>query len=236
MFRKLLLFSFVTLLALFSTVNATDNKYWNLQWDSTSGGGYTEDLAIFNGPVTSKIPSHMQVVWRKVEENYPDESWHAEFCQGALYCWPYWVESDTINLPGNGTDTLQIKFFAGTPGTGSVKFIFEFQQTDLRDSVTIEFTAEPNSVRQEPAESRTGNGWSNNPGSLSFTLPVGVNGTAWLYDLAGRRVAMLWNGAGIGSLQTIAHSYPSGISAGVYILRMEPEKGQPFSRKITILR
>jgi len=226
----LLLFATITVFALFGSVYAND--YFTLAWDSTTGRGPTGQLAVFNGPIVNNTDEELRIVWTK-EDHLPNENWTVEFCQGQLLCWPYFVYSDTLDLPPHAQDTLEVKFTAGTADQGSSNFTFDVVGAPVQEQVNITFTSYTEDVSSPADQSDPTSGWFRDSG-FAFRLPVGMYAGAYLYDLNGRRIARLWSGFGTGKDQLLTGSFNH--AAGVYFIRIEAPGRAAFSRKITIVR
>ncbi len=207
-------------------------------FESFEAEGVVDSYYVFEGPITNLTEGELTINWRK-EVDLPAESWELQICQLSRFCWPDWVDEETILLQPNQVDTFQVKFYPyATEGVGTATIYLTIDGNEQPDQeLNFQFEARPLAVPQrEQEESLRRLEWIAGSGDIGFISPIATNASLTLYDIRGSEVATLWRGVSVAGQQTIPFVRPNGLASGVYLLRLDADNVGAISRKITLIR
>ncbi|MBT7618499.1 MAG: hypothetical protein HN590_14550 [Calditrichaeota bacterium] len=223
---KNILFSLVSVLALLFAGNVSGQQFEFIP-DSTDGIGTPNAENKFEGPITNLWDQENKIEWIK-HEDLPD-GWSVQICQYTLTCWMDWILSDTIVLPPDGADKLQVKFFTNeTEGVGSVTIdLTPVSNPDLHESWTFTLALGENDVQNNKPSSRNRIGLSfdmkSNFGmnyNASLTSPKDTHAKLVMYDVKGRNAGTIWSGH-LNAGENAISFKPEAHYTGVYFIRLE---------------
>ncbi len=236
---KNILIFLVSVLVLFISETALGQQFEFVP-DSTDGIGAPDAENKFEGPITNLWDQENKIEWIK-HEDLP-EGWTVQICQFTLTCWMDWILSDTIVLPPNGEDKLQVKFFTNdTEGVGTVTLdLTPVSDPDLHESFTFTLALGENDVQENTS--------SNNRAGLSFDIssnfglfhnaqlnsPNDTRAKLVMYDVKGRKVDTIWDGKLNAGHNTISLN-PSSNLTGVYFVRLETSNLGNLTRRMILL-
>jgi len=209
--------------------------------DSTDGIGAPNVENKFEGPLTNLWDQENKIEWVK-HEDLP-EGWSVQICQYTLTCWMDWILSDTIVLPPDAVDKLQVKFFTNdTEGVGSVTLdLTPIADPELHESFTFTLTLGENDVQDKNPSSRNRTGlsfdMSSNVGmnfNASLTSPKDSQAKLIMYDVRGRKVETIWDGHLNAGDNAISFK-PNTHYTGVYFIRLEASAIGSITHRVVLL-
>lgn len=198
--------------------------------DSTDGVGTPDKLCTFYSTFINHWDQENSILW-ETEAELP-EGWALEICQTGLTCWPEWITSDTMVLPANVIDTLEVKFYTSeTEGTGRVTIsLIALADRDIHQEHSFSLRVGPGGVSLHRDGKLSGTGVSFklrgplfSQNGMSVYLPKRSLVNVSMFDIQGRKVNSIWKGyldQGENILQMPRGFQPSG---AVYLLRVEAE-------------
>jgi hypothetical protein len=196
---------------------------------------YLPHIITLNYPTnySNQVSSHPEFTWE-------EESYAAEY-QFQLYLerWDLFLDTTVTEnrlvlpfpLEPMQTYAWQVRGIneEGGPGPWSEQFLFWPKRPTYGEV--------PDEAHREVS---LGQNFPNpfNPGTvISFTLPVEEEVSLMVYDLLGRRIAVLLDGKPLGPGNHIVEFNPGpGQSSGIYIYRLSIASGGEYSRPMTIMK
>lgn len=224
------------------TGDAPPNDWdFTVEPDSTEGSGVADELLVFNSLIINHSEEVNRVVWEKTD-NLP-LGWETEICQTSLLCWPSWVDSDTLVLQPQSTDTLQVKYFTSDhEGEGIVELsLVAVNDNDVNENLRFSLTVRSGGVD---------GGKKQNSGSFKFDLAKGMAGTSpfdlylpaatdlslKVFDLQGRLIDSYRFGTFSSGFHSITIDRSKLSHNGTYIIRAETKDFGQITRKLFIIR
>ncbi len=228
----------------FIIVSSLTAQDFRVEPDSLSGNGIPDDMNKFDSEITNLWDQENVILWES-EADLPD-GWFVEFCQVTRNCWPSWITSDTVILPPNGTDVLEVKFYTtDTEGTGIYRLsLTPDANNELRQEFTFELTVESGGISG-------GNENDGNSSGLSFNLVrQQFGGTVWeinlphstdeafidYFDMQGRRMLHYPLGRLASGKQEISKPQSLNLPDGIYFVKLSVPHLGSVARKWIQLR
>lgn len=212
--------------------------------DSTEGMGRLNELNLFDSFLRNLWDQQNDILWQ-IDRNLP-EGWFVEICQLSRICWSPFVDSDTIKLASEATDSLQVKFYAHrTEGTGSITILLTaLADTSFHWGATFVLNVPEVSVRngrQGGSDIRRTeilgfcpDGRSGGSHTTQIFAPFSTDAELKVFDILGRLTANPWKGRLNAGENTVATAVD--LSPGVYLVRLELKTGESTVRKMLITR
>jgi len=236
--RTLFLLTICFVFLFSSTINAQEFLFVP---DSIEGQGLADELAVFQGPITNQWDQENRILWEKTD-SLP-QGWTSEICQVALNCWPIWITSDTLVLPAEGQDSIQVKFHTSeTEGSGSVRLVFTaLADPEIQHEWTFTLHSGETSVqrKENSNEPETSLRFIDDPrintshNLLAFYLPGSSVVKIKVYDINGKEINVLREGVFNQGINSI-HQVPN-LPVGAYIYQIDAGQFGTIAKRIVLL-